>query len=78
MNSDVFGNQGDFITSPEISQMFGEVWWNNNNNNSNIINVSCSCTFSLKRNKSLYDIRILKEYYTKLKCLFVSVTAENP
>jgi hypothetical protein len=22
----VFGSRGDFITSPEISQMFGEVW----------------------------------------------------
>lgn len=25
MHNDVFGTQGDFITSPEISQMFGEV-----------------------------------------------------
>lgn len=25
MKGDVFGVQGDFITSPEISQMFGEV-----------------------------------------------------
>lgn len=25
MKGDVFGSQGDFITSPEISQMFGEV-----------------------------------------------------
>ncbi len=24
---DVFGTTGDFITSPEISQMFGEVSW---------------------------------------------------
>lgn len=27
MKGDVFGTQGDFITSPEISQMFGEVYF---------------------------------------------------
>ncbi len=27
MSKDVFGRRGDFITAPEISQLFGEVYW---------------------------------------------------
>lgn len=27
INRDVFGAEGDFITSPEVSQMYGEVIW---------------------------------------------------
>lgn len=27
MNKDVFGRTGDFITAPEISQLFGEVFY---------------------------------------------------
>lgn len=27
MNKDVFGRTGDFITAPEISQLFGEVFF---------------------------------------------------